>query len=146
MGDLDIAEVARRTGIPASALRFYEEKKLIKPIGRRGLRRLYDPIILEQLALISLGRASGFSLDEIGRMFGGDGRARIDRGLLSAKADEVDRTIRKLVAMKRGLRHAAVCRAPSHIECPSFQRLLKSAVDGELAVRKQKKRARKSKR
>ena len=43
MGDLDIAEVARLSGVPASALRFYEEKGLIASIGRRGLKRLFDP-------------------------------------------------------------------------------------------------------
>ena len=42
MGDLDIAEVARRTGVPASTLRYYEEKGLITSTGRRGLRRLFD--------------------------------------------------------------------------------------------------------
>lgn len=41
---LDIAEVARRTGLPPSTLRFYEEKGLIASIGRRGLRRLFDPV------------------------------------------------------------------------------------------------------
>jgi DNA-binding transcriptional MerR regulator len=135
MRDLDISEVASRTGIPASALRFYEEKRLIKPIGRRGLRRLFDPIVVEQLALISLGRAAGFTLDEIARMFAPDGRARIDRVLLTAKADELDNTIRNLIAMRKGLRHAAVCRAPSHMDCPSFQRLLRDAARGTVAER-----------
>jgi DNA-binding transcriptional MerR regulator len=41
--DLDISEVTRRTGVPASALRFYEEKGLIASVGRRGLHRLFDP-------------------------------------------------------------------------------------------------------
>ena len=63
MGDLDIAEAARRSGVPASTLRFYEEKGLIASVGRRGLRRLFDPCVLEQLALITLGRAAGFSLE-----------------------------------------------------------------------------------
>src|SRR3546814_7320286 len=65
MRDLDIAEVAQRSGVPASALRYYEEKRLIASIGRRGLRRLFDPGVIERLALIALGRAAGFSLDEI---------------------------------------------------------------------------------
>ena len=65
MRDLDIAEVSQQSGVPASALRFYEEKGLIKTTGRRGLRRLFDPAVLQRLALIALGRAAGFSLDEI---------------------------------------------------------------------------------
>lgn len=128
MRDLDIAEVAKRSGVPSSTLRFYEEKRLIRSIGRRGLRRLFDSNVLERLALIGLGRASGFSLDEIARMFAPDGRVRIDRQMLSAKADELGKTIRQLSAMRGGLLHAAACRAPSHMECPTFRRLLKLAA------------------
>jgi DNA-binding transcriptional MerR regulator len=124
---MDISEVARRSGLPASTLRFYEEKRLIASVGRKGLRRLFDPGVLERLALISLGRAAGFSLDEIGRMFASNGQPRIDRRMLAARADELDRTIRKLTAMRESLRHAAVCPAPSHMECPTFQRLLRAA-------------------
>lgn len=121
---MDISEVARRSGIPASTLRFYEEKGLISSIGRRGLRRVFSANVLERLALIALGRSAGFSLDEIGRMLGSDGHPRIDRQLLADKAEELDSSIRKLTAMRDGLRHAAVCSAPSHMECPTFRRLL----------------------
>ena len=128
MRDLDITEVARRSGLPASTLRFYEDKGLIASVGRRGLRRLFAAGVVERLALIALGRAAGFSLDEIARMFAPDGRPRIDRTLLAAKADELTRTIRWLSAMRDGLRHAAACPAPSHMECPTFRRLLRAAV------------------
>jgi DNA-binding transcriptional MerR regulator len=115
---MDIAEVARRSGVPASTLRFYEEKRLIVSIGRRGLRRLFDAGVLERLALIALARAAGFSLDEIARMFAPDGRPRIDRRMLAAKAEELDETIRRLSTMRDSLRHAAACPARSHMECP----------------------------
>lgn len=128
MTALDISAVARQSGIPASTLRFYEGKGLIASIGRRGLRRLFGAEVLDRLALIALGRAAGFSLDEIGLMLAPDGRPRIDRRMLAAKADELDRTIRKLCAMRDGLRHAAACPAPTHMECPSFRRLLRAAA------------------
>ncbi|WNG20424.1 helix-turn-helix domain-containing protein [Cystobacter fuscus] len=138
MRDLDITEVARRSGVPASTLRFYEEKGLIASIGRRGLRRLFEPGVLERLALIALGRAAGFSLDEIALMFAPDGQPRIDRQLLAAKAEQLDRTIRELSAMRDGLRHAAACRAPSHMECPTFRRLLRAAASGAVGARRKK--------
>jgi DNA-binding transcriptional MerR regulator len=125
---MDITEVARRSGLPASTLRFYEEKGLIASIGRRGLRRLFEPGVLERLAFIAMGRAAGFSLDEIALMFAPDGRLRIDRRTLAAKAEELDTTIRKLSAMRDSLRHAAACPAPSHMECPTFRRLLRAAA------------------
>jgi DNA-binding transcriptional MerR regulator len=121
---MDIAEVAKQSGVPASTLRYYEEKGLIISVGRSGLRRVFRPDVLERLALIALGRAAGLSLDEIARMFAPDGKPDIDRDLLLKKADELDRNIRQLTAMRDGLRHAAVCKAPSHMECPKFLRLL----------------------
>jgi DNA-binding transcriptional MerR regulator len=135
---MDIAEVARKSGFPASALRYYEEKGLIASVGRQGLRRTFAPGVLDQLALIALGQAAGFSLDDIRAMFSLDGQPSIDRTALSAKADELDQTIRRLKAMRNGLRHAAVCPAPSHAECPTFQRLLRAASAGEFGPRARK--------
>jgi DNA-binding transcriptional MerR regulator len=140
MRHLDIGEVAHASGLPASTLRFYEDKGLIASTGRRGLRRLFDPGVLERLALIALGRASGFSLDEISHMFAPEGQPRIDRKMLAAKADELDRTIRQLSAMRDSLRHAAACPAPSHMECPTFRRILKAAESGAVGGRRQARR------
>jgi DNA-binding transcriptional MerR regulator len=114
--------------VAASTLRYYEEKGLIRSVGRRGLRRLFDPEVLDRLALISLGSSAGFSLDEISQVFTPDGKAKIDRLMLAGKAEDLDRTIRKLTAVRDGLRHAAVCPAPSHMECPKFRRLLGLSV------------------
>jgi DNA-binding transcriptional MerR regulator len=136
--DLDIGEVAQRSGVSVSTLRFYEDKGLIASIGRRGLRRQFDARVLERLALIALGRSAGFSLDEIALMFAPDGKPRIDRRLLSAKAEELDKTIHELSAIRDGLRHAAACPAPSHMECPTFRRILKAAVAGSIRPRKQR--------
>lgn len=136
---MDIAEVARRSGVPASTLRYYEEKGLIASIGRHGLRRLFAPEVLQRLALIALGRVSGFSLDEIRLMFAPDGKLRVDRLMLSTKADELDRTIRQLSALRDGLRHAARCPAPSHMECPTFRRILRAAETGVLRERAKRK-------
>jgi DNA-binding transcriptional MerR regulator len=138
MRNLDIGEVAQRSGVPASTLRYYEELGLIESIGRRGLRRVFAAPVIERLALIALGRAAGFSLEEIAAMFSPEGRLRIDRAKLAAKAKELDRTIRQLTAMRDGLRHAADCKAPSHLECPKFQRIVKAAAMGAIGARRQK--------
>ena len=127
---MDISEVARLSGLQASALRYYESKGLIHTLARDGGRRRFAPDVLDQPALIALGQAAGFSLDDIRTMFTPDGQPSIDRALLSAKADELDRMVKRLKAMSEGLRHAAVCPAPSHAACPSFQRLLKAAAVG----------------
>jgi DNA-binding transcriptional MerR regulator len=132
LSEMDIAEVARRSGVPASALRFYEAKGLIASVGRQGLRRRFDPEVLDRLALIALGQAAGFSLEEIRGMFSSDGKPNIDRQLLRARADAIDAMIGNLQAISSDLRHAAVCPAPSHAECPTFQRYLRAAAAGAL--------------
>jgi hypothetical protein len=60
--------------------------------------------------------------------------------MLLAKADEMDRTIRRLSAMRNGLRHAAACPATSHMECPTFRRILRAAATGAIVARQAKKR------
>ncbi|CAB3683196.1 MULTISPECIES: helix-turn-helix domain-containing protein [Achromobacter] len=124
---MDISEVARRTGLPASTLRFYENRGLIAAVSAAGERRRFAPGVLDQLALIALGQAGGLSLDEIQAMLAPDGALRVDRQLLLDKADSIDATIKRLRAMSQGLRHAAVCPAANHAQCPTFQRLLKAA-------------------
>lgn len=126
---MDIATVAQRSGLPASTLRFYEEKGLIASVGRHGLRRVFAADVLDRLALIALGRAAGFSLEDIAGIFV-TGRPNIDRARLAAKADELDATIRELTVLRDGLRHAAACRAANHLECPTFRRLMDTAATG----------------
>jgi len=128
---MDIGEVSKRAHVTTSALRFYEEKGLIKSIGRHGLRRQYGKQVLDQLALIALGRAAGFSLDEIASMFGQDGKPELDRKMLKDKAEQLEQMTRRLHFIIEGLKHAAVCPAENHMQCPTFQNFLKAAISGE---------------
>ncbi|MEM7195717.1 MAG: helix-turn-helix domain-containing protein [Pseudomonadota bacterium] len=123
---MEIGEVSRRANMPVSTLRYYEEIGLIKSAGRKGLKRTFSDDVIEKLAFISLGRVSGLSLDEIRKMLQ-SGSIQIDRELLLKKAEELDAKIAQLKSMRDGLRHAANCPAPSHVECPQFLRLLNIA-------------------
>lgn len=127
MPQIDIGDVARRTGLTPATLRHYEERGLIASAGRRGLRRQYDRSVLERLALVTLARRAGFSLDEIAATLGpGDGLSP-DRVLLKARARQLDRAIRQLAALRDALLHAARCEAPNHEDCPEFRRLIQVA-------------------
>ena len=121
---LDIGEVSARTGIKPSALRYYEEAGLISSVSRHGLRRQFLPEVLLQLRLIAMGKVAGFSLDEIAGMFGRNGLPDLPRDVLRDKADEIDQRIRELSALRDTLRHVADCPAPSHMQCPTFRRLV----------------------
>ncbi|MBM3108650.1 MULTISPECIES: helix-turn-helix domain-containing protein [Pseudomonas] len=126
---MDIADVAKRTGVPASTLRYYEKKGLITSLAAPGQRRQFAADVIERLALISLGQASGFSLDEVSSMLI---HLRVDRQMLVEKAEELEANARRLQAMSKGLRHAAHCPQEDHLNCPTFQRLLKLAAAGAL--------------
>lgn len=84
MKALDIRQIADLSGITPSALRYYEKKGLIQPVGRNGLRRQYHENVLNKLQLITLGQAAGFSLDELVAMFGTASTMAIDRALLTS--------------------------------------------------------------
>lgn len=129
MSLLDISEVARRTGVPASTLRYYEEQGLIASVGRRGLKRLFESSVVERLGLVALGQAAGFSLQEIRELIGTD---RIDKRRFAAKAEEIGRLIDRLSAMREGLRHAAACPEPDITQCRHFRLILRSASAGLL--------------
>jgi DNA-binding transcriptional MerR regulator len=130
---LDIGKVAERSGVPASTLRYYEEVGLIRSEARHGLRRQFDPDVLLRLSLIGLGKTAGFSLDEIAAMFGADGTPNIPREQLRARADELQRQMVGLRTLRDALRHVADCRAPTHLECPTFRALLRTASRRQLA-------------
>ena len=62
---LTIGEVARRAGVRASAIRYYEEAGLLPAPERVGGKRRYDEGILRRLAIIGGAKRAGFTLREI---------------------------------------------------------------------------------
>ncbi len=124
---LEISEVAKLSGVSASALRYYESRNLISSVGRRGLRRLFEPVVLDVLDTISLAKWAGFSLDEIAAWIGKDGTVRLNREQIGSRADEIDALASRLQALAKMLRHTSNCPAPDHYECQTFRRMLRVA-------------------
>jgi MerR family redox-sensitive transcriptional activator SoxR len=65
-GMLTIGQVALRSGVAASALRFYESEGLIAAVRTEGNQRRYARAVLRRVAVIQAGRAAGISLASIG--------------------------------------------------------------------------------
>lgn len=128
MRELDIGEVVKRSGVPASTLRYYEQLGLLQALGRRGLRRQYDEQVLERLALIGLGQAAGLSLQQIGASLPPQhGCISLDRKALLAQADVLQRQITQLQRVRRHLQRAAACpEAQDARQCGSFRKLLRA--------------------
>lgn len=125
---LDIAEVSNRSGISPSGLRYYEKRKLISAVARNGLRRQYEPSVLQELALINLAKSAGFSLDEIGSVLRRTETPHIPRGALADQAESLEEQAERLINLAKMLRHVATCPHQDHFECPRFLKLLRVAT------------------
>jgi MerR family transcriptional regulator, redox-sensitive transcriptional activator SoxR len=71
MKSLTIGEVARRTGVRTSALRYYEEAGILPAPARMNGRRIYDQDTIRQVDVLRFAQQSGFTLDEIKLLFHG---------------------------------------------------------------------------
>lgn len=116
-----IGEVARQTRVRASAIRFYEDAGLLPPAVRHGGQRRYSEAILDRLAVLEYAKQSGFTLEEIRRLFhvspeGSPLSARWQE-LAAAKISELDRQMEKIHAMQEMLRSALKCRCIEVEEC-----------------------------
>ncbi len=125
---LDIAEVAERSGVTASGLRYYEKRQLIAAVSRNGLRRQYEPSVLQELALITLAKSAGFSLSEVGSALKRPGTTKVPRRALQEKADAIEKEAERMKILARMLRHVADCPMDNHLDCPRFQKLLNIAI------------------
>ena len=62
---LTIGETAQRTGVAASALRFYETRKLVRSHRGPGNQRRYHRSMLRRISIIKVAQSLGLSLEEI---------------------------------------------------------------------------------
>ncbi len=124
---LDIRDVADATGLPPSTLRYYEDLGLIRSTGKHGLRRQYDPDVLERLSFIALAQAAQFSLKDVAFMMPTPSAIKIDRDTFVQKADDVERHIAELCELVSLLRHIADCPHENQFECPTFRDLLRTS-------------------
>ncbi|MDH3686666.1 MAG: MerR family transcriptional regulator [Myxococcales bacterium] len=118
---LTIGEVARQTGIAASALRYYEREGLIPRGDRRGGKRVYNEDILDRLALIGVCKGAGFTVAEMQTLIRGFGRrtppGRRWRKLAADKLGELEARIAEVERMKRVLEVVTRCECPTLEEC-----------------------------
>jgi len=128
-GLLDIGEVAERSGMAASALRFYEREEIIASVDRKGLRRQFPPDVLTTLAVVAMCRQAGFSLEEIKELLATGGRSAW-KAFAARKRDELRAQAEHLGALADQLDHALECPSRNVFECEHFR----AALDGALPV------------
>lgn len=120
--ELTIGEVSARSGVPPSALRFYERRGLIAAARTDGNQRRYDRSVLRRLAFIQSGRAAGISLERIGSALGSlpvsRTPSRRDWERLSNRwRDDLDTRIETLQALRERLTTCIGCGCLSIDRC-----------------------------
>ncbi|MGA9114118.1 MAG: MerR family transcriptional regulator [Candidatus Dormiibacterota bacterium] len=131
---LDIGEVAARTGMPASTLRYYERGGLVASAGRRGLRRQYRPEVIQTLAVVALCRQAGFNLGEIQELLATGGQPPV-RALAAQKRDQLRDHARQLTLLADLIDHFVGCPNANAFECEYFQDALRRALPVEMGPR-----------
>ncbi|KUI40304.1 MerR family transcriptional regulator [Mycobacterium sp. GA-2829] len=118
MADLTIGEVARRTGVAATTLRYYEQVGLLSAARRFGGQRRYDASALTRIEVIRLCKVAGFRLDEIAVLFADTGPGRLaSRELGAAKLIEIDAQIDALRRAREVVEWGMRCTCPSLDDC-----------------------------
>jgi MerR family redox-sensitive transcriptional activator SoxR len=120
-----IGEVARRAGVRASAIRYYESIGLLPTPARVAGRRRYGPDTLHTLSVIAAAQRAGLTLAEISELLavahaGGEVSERL-RSIALRKLPEVDALIRRAELVRDWLEAASDCRCPALEECPLFE-------------------------
>jgi DNA-binding transcriptional MerR regulator len=129
-GLVPIGELARRTGVATSALRYYERIGLLPPAERAGKRRHYPPSAAERVALIRLYQDAGFRLGEIGRMVAARSQGRRGWGdLAQRKIAELDARIADAQRAKTLIKHGLECPHDDLLACPSFRSALEARLE-----------------
>ena len=121
---MTIGEVAKATGISASAIRFYESSGILRAPSRRNGIRVYDRSIVEQLRVLRFFRSSGISIESLAAMFAADtGAARQNRHeIVLRRIADLDKVIDDAKTMKRRLRKLLGCKCDGDTRrCVIFQ-------------------------
>jgi len=120
---IGIGEAARRFGLATSALRYYDERGIVRPLRRHGDQRRYGPDELRRLAFVQLCRRLGLSLAEAAAIM--DGPANAWRPAVERRIAELDKLISWANSARYQLSHALACPADHPVtDCPHLGAVL----------------------
>ena len=129
---LTIGELARRTGIAPSALRYYEELGLLPTPARISGQRRYPESAVERVGIILLLSNVGFTLAEQKAFMAARAVAPNEwRRLARRKRAELDDQIAKAQAARKAIDHALRCPHEDIRECPNFARIVAARLTGQ---------------
>ena len=125
---LSIGELAERTGVPTSALRYYDELGLVRPAEREAGRRRYAESAVKDVGVLLFFQEIGFTLSEIGRFLTGEQSGRHE--MIDDKLAELTEQQRRIEVARAALEHGKHCPASDPLKCPRFWTIIKERQSG----------------
>ncbi|MEJ3654537.1 MerR family transcriptional regulator [Actinomycetes bacterium KLBMP 9759] len=126
---LSIGELAARTGVATTALRYYDELGLVRPAARASGRRRYAESAVAEVDTILFFREVGFSLAEIGSLLTGELR-RSRQAVITRKLAELDEQQHRIDVARTALEHGLKCPADDPVQCPRFWTIIEGRRRG----------------
>lgn len=129
MALVGIGEAARLLGLNTSALRYYEERGLIRAVGRQAGRRMYDTEQLRRLVLVQLMQQLGVPLDAAAAVL--DETSEAWREHLAQQIRNLDDLIARASLARDFLTRARNCRADHPVaQCPKLGGIIDRRLAG----------------
>ncbi|WP_232664709.1 MerR family transcriptional regulator [Pseudonocardia sp. TRM90224] len=126
---LSIGELAERTGVATTALRYYDELGLVRPAARASGRRRYAPAAVTEVDTILFFREVGFSLAEIGTLLAGELK-RTRQAVIDRKLAELDEQRHRIDVARTALEHGLKCPSDDPLQCPRFRSIIEGRRRG----------------
>ncbi|SLN23727.1 HTH-type transcriptional regulator HmrR [Roseovarius litorisediminis] len=125
---MNIGDVAKRTGLPAKTIRYYEEIGLIRPLRDTNGYRVFREADFHKLAFLGRARALGFSIEDcrtLMALYEDEDRASADVKRLAKKhLDQIEEKIAQLQSMQTTLTHLVQeCAGDNRPDCPILKDL-----------------------
>ena len=123
METFGIGVIARRAGVAASTIRYYERIGLLPPSVRQSGKRRYNAAILQELALIRMAQQAGFSIAEIQALLhdfpAHTPPAQRWQALSRSKLQDIERQIERAQSIKALLQNTLLCQCAELTDCAS---------------------------
>jgi DNA-binding transcriptional MerR regulator len=129
---LTIGELAQRTGVAPSALRYYEDLGLLPPPSRVSGQRRYRDSAVELVGVVLFLRDVGFSLAEVKALLASRSASPDAwRQLARHKLDELGDQIARAQVAQVALQHALRCKHEDLLDCPNFMGVVAARLSGQ---------------
>lgn len=128
---MSIGELAERTGVAITALRYYDELGLVRPISRASGQRRYGESAVRAVGVVLSLRDVGFSLAEVGELIASRARTTRWSALVEHKLVELAEQEHHLAVVRTALEHARDCPAKDPSRCPRFWAIVDARLTGE---------------